>query len=301
MKQNHYIERLTQTCNDEQLIKNSKLIKTPKYSIMMSTTKGLNKEENQDCGLITTHPNNPDFIMMLVADGRSISEDGQLAAQMLSKTLERWFLKLPANISPLAFEHTLIKNLRRLNDYLYNEELSETSFVLAIKCKEDTWIGNIGNCRCYTLNDKKISMQTIDDLVWYRYNDKNIIKPDEIKFLAGKDYLEKAIGESANKEQNFYPNIEIIDNEDYDSLILTTHGITDVLNENEIKEIVEGATAKEAALGLVATSMWIDAKPLPQELIERFKKQGQNATFIKKTVPGDSNATALVYKKTKNS
>ena len=303
MKKKNYVEFLSQKMTDEELIKKSKLIKTPKYSIMIATTRGTNpeREENQDYSAVVTHPNNEDFVMMLVADGRSNSENGKIASKLLAKTLENWFVRLPAHISPLAFEHTIIKNLRRLNDYLYNEELSETSFVLAVKCKEDTWIANLGNCRCYALHNGNIEMKTTDDLVWFRYNDENLINPDEIKYLAGKDYVEKAIGESANKEQNFFPNVEIIDNDDYDSLVLTTHGITDVLDSEEIKEIVDKATTKDAAVGLVATSILIEPKKLPEELIQRFKDADRGTTFIKETVPGDSNATALVYKKTRSS
>lgn len=303
MKKKNYVEFLSQRIDDEALIKKSKLVKTPKYSAMIATTRGINekRQDNQDYGAIITHPNNEDFVMMLVADGRSQSENGKVASKMLTKILGRWFQKLPAHISPLAFEHTIIKNLRRLNDYLYNEEMSETSFAIAIKCKEDTWIANLGNCRCYTLNNNQIEMQTEDDLVWFRYNNKDLITNDEIKFLAGKDYLEKAIGESANEEKNFYPNIEIVDNEDYDALVLTTHGVTDVLDSYEIKEIVSTGDTEDAALGLVVTSMLINPKPLPEELIERFRNANQKTTFIEQTVPGDSNATALVYKKTRSS
>lgn len=301
MKKKGYAIFLTQSDRDEELIKKSKLVKTAKYSAMMATTRGLNnaKQENQDYSAIVIHPRNEDFVMMLVADGRSESEDGKLASEMLACSLEKWFIRLPARISPLAFEHTFIKNLRRLNEYLYNEGLSETSFVLAIKCKDNTWIANIGNCRCYTVKDDEIKMQTEDDLVWYKFNDKDLINEDEIKYLVGKDYLEKTIGGSANKEQKFYPNIEIINN-DYDKLVLTTHGITDVLDAKEIKAIVDSSDTEEAAKALVATSMLIDGKKAPKELIEKLYDINRNS-FIRETVPGDSNATALVYKKTRSS
>lgn len=149
------------------------------------------------------------------------------------------------------------------------------------------------------MNDSDIDLRTTDNLAWYLYNDQNLINSDEVKYLAGKDYVSRTIGKEDNSKRYFEPFISIINNKDYDSLLLTTHGVNDVLDSDELFQFVKENNIDDALLNIINDSIFSAPKQNPSDLMLRFKNKEN--MLIEKTVPGDSNASAIVYKKKKNS
>lgn len=303
MKPNLNIEFLSQTLNEE-LIKKSKLIKTNEYTIGAITSRGtnVNRNTNQDYSAIALHSKDDNISMMILADGKDEAKNSDLATQILVETLCLWFKRLSKREANTAMilEAKLLGELRKLNLDLYRYyNPSKTSFALALKGKKETFIANVGNCRCYTINGDEISLQTTDNLVWYDYNEPSLITPDEVKFLYSKDYVSRTIGGHDNSKRYFEPYVSIVNNNDFDSLVLTTHGVTDVLDSKEIKTCVIDNNIDIALDKIISKTLYSDPKQLPQDLLDRFTEENNQHMLIEKTIPGDSNATAIVYKKTK--
>lgn len=291
---------------EDDLIKKSNLIKTNKYIMGAITSRGTNprRKQNLDHSLIITHPKNEDLSMMLIVDGKDDIENSSIAAQITIEKLCLWFKrlsKMQINTAVLL-ESLLLGELRKINLDLYRYyNPAEVSFALAIKGKKDTFIANIGNCRAYTIKDNNITLQTTDNLAWYNHNDQNSITPDEVKFLVGKDYVSRTIGGHDNSKQYFMPYTKNIENSEYDSLILTTHGITDVLDSSDLLYYSKTNDIEETLDNIINKAIYGVSTPLPEYLLEKFKKQHKEYMLLQKTIPGDSNATAIVLKKTKNS
>lgn len=300
------IQYLSQNFIDDEIIKKSKLIKTNNYSMGAITTRGTNPKRpfNHDYSAIMTYPGNDDIAMLIMADGKDDSENGRVASSELVHTLSEWFLSRTMSESyiniPVLLEGKLLGELRNLNRRLYEDEaVGDVSFALAIIGKEYTLIANVGNVRCYSMNDSDIDLRTTDNLAWYLYNDQNLINSDEVKYLAGKDYVSRTIGKEDNSKRYFEPFISIINNKDYDSLLLTTHGVNDVLDSDELFQFVKENNIDDALLNIINDSIFSAPKQNPSDLMLRFKNKEN--MLIEKTVPGDSNASAIVYKKKKNS
>ena len=120
---------------------------------------------------------------------------------------------------------------------------------------------------------------------------------NEVKFLVGKDYVSRTLGGYPNNKGYFEPFISIIPN-DYDSLILTTHGITDVLDSSELNYYLNFDLCI-ALDKIIENSMFSKPKEIPDDLLEKFRKLNKEYMLTEKTIPGDSNASAIVYKKTR--
>lgn len=295
------LQYLTQSFDDG-LIKKSRLIKTDKYVMGAITTKGTNpkREENHDYSFISSHYRSDDIAFMLIADGKDDIKGSDEAAKLLVRNLERWFKGLSKTEinTPMILEPRLLGELRILNQDVFKYYYpAQVSFALALRGKDETFIANLGNCRCYSINDDNVSLQTTDSLKWYVYNNPKLINPDEVKFLCGKDVLERGIGCAPNNKRKFEPFVSIVDNDDYDSLVLTTHGVTDVLDSDEIQTIILDNNIDGALYELAYQSLGGPSKELPNEIIERFGAENHPAAFIEKTIPGDSSASAIVYKK----
>lgn len=298
------IEYLNQSFIDSNLIKQTKIIKTSKYSVGAITATGTNpkRQFNQDYGAIMTYPNNENLAMYILADGKDDSVNGKVASSELVHTLSEWFLSKKMSESyiniPVILEGNLLGELRKINRKLYNDNSAgDTSFALAIIGKKDTLIANVGNVRCYSINKDDIKLQTTDNLTWYLYNNPELINPDEVKYLAGKDYISRTIGKSDNKDKLFEPFINIIENKSYQSLLLTTHGVNDVLDSVEMLEAIKNNTVSEALYEIIYNSVFTSPKTYPENIASRFKHKEN--MLIKQTVPGDSNASAILYKKTR--
>ncbi len=304
--ENFKIEYLNQNFIDSDIVKKTSLIKTDTYSMGAITTRGTNPKRpfNQDYSAIMTYPGNDNIAILIMADGKDDSENGKIASKELVYTLSNIFLNKSLSETfiniPVLLESKLLGELRQLNRRLYEDEVvGDVSFALAVIGKEETLIANVGNVRCYSINDDNIKLQTTDNLTWYLYNSPELITPDEVKYLIGKDYVSKSIGKENNLQKQFEPFIKIIDNQTYNSLLLTTHGVNDVLDSTELFNILSQNNTEDALQTIIYDSIFSESKPSPKELLSRFKDREN--MIIEKTIPGDSNASAIVYKKTKNS
>lgn len=304
--ENFKIEYLNQNFIDSDIVKKTSLIKTDTYSMGAITTRGTNPKRpfNQDYSAIMTYPGNDNIAILIMADGKDDSENGKIASKELVYTLSNLFLNKSTSETfiniPVLLEGKLLGELRQLNRRLYEDEVvGDVSFALAVIGKEETLIANVGNVRCYSINDDNITLQTTDNLTWYLYNSPELITPDEVKYLIGKDYVSKSIGKENNLQKQFEPFIKIIDNQTYNSLLLTTHGVNDVLDSAELFNILSQNNTEDALQTIIYDSIFSESKPSPKELLSRFKDREN--MIIEKTIPGDSNASAIVYKKTKNS
>lgn len=300
------IEYLNQKFIDDDIIKQTKLIKNNKYSMGAITTRGTNlmRPFNQDYSAIMTLPDNENIVMLIMADGKEESVNGKIAASEIVYTLSEWFLSKSLSETyiniPVLLEAKLLGELRNLNRKIYdNKSIGDASFALAIIGAEDTLIANIGNVRCYSINNEKITLETTDNLMWYLYNNNELITADEVKYLSGKDYVSRTIGKADNSKRLFEPFIKIISNNDYNSLLLTTHGVTDVLDSNELFDLLKENDTNEALSNIIYNSLFTESKVYPEELLKKLKNKKN--MLIEKTVPGDSDASAIVYQKKKNS
>ena len=84
-------------------------------------------------------------------------------------------------------------------------------------------------------------------------------------------------------------SFKIIDN-DYDILLLVTDGVTDILNDSKIEEIIKNTPKKNILDTIIREAVYIDQKlEIPEYLKEKYQE------YLFKPMHGKDNASGVIY------
>ena len=266
-----------------------------------TTAIGKRRENQEDAVLLIKDEQNPNFKMIVVADGMGGEQQGEFASNTLIEGLKQWFegfsdkerqcyydgvLKLQESLNDIINE---ISN--RIVDQLYG--LGGTTLVCAIIGEYDTLITNVGDSRAYIIKKGKLEQVTIDDSIVQEESEKgNIPYKDAMRFHREAAGITECVGMGTIKDIHS----TVLSNVDYDVLLLFSDGVTDCLSEEDIAVICKKSDRKKIAKLLVQKAIANDSIA-PDELIEEYvdfnvyipggKDNTTTALYINKNVGKD--------------
>ncbi|MBE6082438.1 MAG: Stp1/IreP family PP2C-type Ser/Thr phosphatase [Tissierellaceae bacterium] len=204
------------------------------------THKGRIRENNQDSYYLSTDNEIPLYV---VADGMGGHKAGEVASAMAVEIVEDVFLKSQdllkkkdANIPGL-----IKKTIEEANREIFHKSLSSeecngmgTTITLAYFASERLYIGHIGDSRAYIIRNKEIRQLTEDHSLVAEMVKNGSISKEEAQTHPQKNIITRALGTSENIQ------IDIIIEEliDKDIILLCTDGLTNMITEKEIIEIL---------------------------------------------------------------
>lgn len=271
---------------EPRLIKSLIITDTCKDYLDCKTTLGLKKPLNEDFAATITSPQNEKITLLAVCDGVGGAESGDLASEYTIKHLVHWFNNYefePEN----NLDKDFIREIKRINHHLkrkYKE--AETTISAALIDEKDTHILNIGDSRTYAINGNILTQITKDDLeVWhflYR-NGKGKYTKDELRFIIFNHILTKALG------SGFFPRLKtnIIENDSYDGLLLLTDGVTDIVSDKRINELLKEEDYENFLTNLLNEACYCES--------ETYQGDRKPKWLFRPTIPGKDNATGAVY------
>lgn len=255
-----------------------------------------NKRTNQeDSVIILNHPQNPNFKMLVVADGMGGQAFGEQASSLITSRITNWF----EGLSPQYFASQNIEYLKQLlnreiqniNQEIYHtyNGVSASTFVGAIVADGQTVISNVGDSRAYIYSHGELRQLSEDDSLSYNSWKSGIIQQkDDIRFHKLSNMVTKGIGLA----EEVIPTTSTISNSDYDTLLLFSDGVTDCLSDQQIMAITRTTPPEDLARALVDA-----AKNNNSE--QHHLNPEEYANYI---AGGKDNTTAAVYdKRSKNS
>lgn len=257
------------------------VILTKDSSINLSSHNGI-KEKQQDSLFYVINNN---YIILGVADGMGGIEQGEKASYQTLQTIKEYFEMQSKYMLNHLNEYILEEMIYGLVKYLKNNNFPDnagTTLSLSFIGPEQTIILNIGDSRAYTIKGNEISLRTHDDSLSFELFEPLTKKErDKLRFYKNNNVITNYI------KNDFLPyvNITTINNDEYDIICHVTDGITDILNEDTIKQCL---LSKKPASSLVGKAIKSELE-YNQDITEGFTE------FI---YPHD-NATAIVYKKKK--
>lgn len=263
-----------------------KIIKGPKDKFLdCATAKGTIKKDNQDFTCAITSPINENCKLLIVCDGVGGSHQGDKASEIVTQEFINWFNSYNFNdLSQIENEiNNIIEKARNTIKQKYN--MSATTLTFAIVTEQETIIGNLGDSRTYTIYNKKLKQITKDDSeVWEEYIEHPKYyqyEKDTLRFLPNNNILTDAI--------DYYPsqNLQIyhIQNNEYDGILLTSDGITDIISDDTIEKIIDENKKEEIIDKLLYESCF--GKP-------SYPKEDEDE-ILYPTLPGKDNASAAIY------
>ncbi len=206
------------------------------------------REINEDT--VSIIKNNTDQTIALIADGMGGHEQGEVASQFVATKIKEKFE--PTNYFKLEDGEKFVRDLiiqtnRELYDYSIqntNEKNMGTTLVLAAFFDEMIFIFNIGDSRAYGLKRHEIRQITNDHTFVNMLVDSGEITKEEAKTHPQKNIVTKALGTT----RLLQPDVFRLKNHLYNYILLTSDGVTDVLDDESIQKIVFESDNKAEAV-----------------------------------------------------
>ncbi|MBW4828632.1 MAG: Stp1/IreP family PP2C-type Ser/Thr phosphatase [Clostridiaceae bacterium] len=208
--------------------------------IGVSTDKGKVRKNNQDSYFVSEDIELPLFI---VADGMGGHKAGEVASNMAAEIVKNFFMekkeelkKSKADIfkfirSAVEKANTIIHKKSIENDEFYG---MGTTITMAYVSEDKLYVGHVGDSRAYLLRDNKFIQLTEDHSLVAEMVKKGSISEEEAECHPQRNIITRAIG----TDEEVITDVIVENIYKDDILLLCTDGLTNMLNDDEIKEIL---------------------------------------------------------------
>ena len=168
--------------------------------------------------------------------------------------------------------------------------LGGTTLVCAVIGESETLVTNVGDSRGYIIKNGKLEQITIDDAAVQKEFEKGKIPfKDAMRFHEDAAELTQSVGMGRIE----YIHTKILNNNDYDMLLLFSDGVTDCLSEDDIAVICGTTNRKEVAKMIAKKANEHDSIG-PEILYEEYSD-------FKPYIPGGKdNTTVAIYEQKRN-
>ncbi|MCM3110199.1 Stp1/IreP family PP2C-type Ser/Thr phosphatase [Lederbergia lenta] len=206
------------------------------------TDKGKVRKQNEDSGGIFT--NKLGETLAVIADGMGGHNAGEVASQIAVNSLEEQWAAVDNAMTPEQAGNWFLKNVEAVNQKILTraQENMEydgmgTTLVAAICTDLFATIVNIGDSRCYVMNEAGFKQLTEDHSLINELIKTGQISREEAELHPRKNVLMKALG----TEQAIDMDITTITFEQGDKIFLCSDGLTNKVSESEIETVLKNA------------------------------------------------------------
>ncbi|MDD4569553.1 MAG: Stp1/IreP family PP2C-type Ser/Thr phosphatase [Tepidanaerobacteraceae bacterium] len=193
--------------------------------------------------------------LFIVADGMGGHQGGEIASKIAVKEVSLYINKhLHEGCNDKQVKKVLKLSLDKANSQilefsLKNQEYSGmgTTITLALFHDKHLYIGHVGDSRAYRVRDNYMEQMTKDhSLVWQLAEQGRITMEETINHPM-KNVITKALG----TDEILEPDILEFDFQDHDTIILCSDGLTNMLENDSIKNIVCSLEPEQAVQKLI--------------------------------------------------
>jgi len=223
-------------------------VRQEKINAYGKTDVGLMRTINQDCIFISTEPVGKLQNLFIVADGMGGHKAGDVASR---STIDK-FVKYVCTTHMTDPANILDSGIISVNKEIYdmansNKDYSGmgTTFVAVTVAGNHIYIANVGDSRLYLVN-RDIRQITRDHSLVEDMVRMGMIEKGEARTHYKKNVITKAIGVSEDKTAT--PDIFEIEIEKGDKLLLCSDGLTNMVEDYDIKKIVNSSDSIENAV-----------------------------------------------------
>ncbi|MDL2287157.1 Stp1/IreP family PP2C-type Ser/Thr phosphatase [Eubacteriales bacterium OttesenSCG-928-G02] len=218
------------------------------------TDIGKKRKNNQDSYKIFK---SRQYISAVVCDGMGGAKGGSVASTLAVNTYTKYIrgslAKKSLNSFPAEeFEKILIEAVQEANRVVYERANADntlegmgTTLVGLLIINDNAICINVGDSRLYKLSEDKLEQITHDHSFVQFLLDSGSITKEEAAMHPNKNIILKAIGVNEHVDCDVF----VINN--FDGILLCTDGLTNLLQDNEIKNILNDNIETEIKLDIL--------------------------------------------------
>ena len=227
-----------------------------KYSA--KTDRGTVREVNEDYyNIITGYPGIP--ATFIIADGMGGHNSGEIASQTSVEFISNAILETSGIFAEgTRIQETVKKLLLDANRAVYDKaaEIADnhgmgTTLIMAVIIGKIMYVGHVGDSRLYLIRDNKIKRITTDHSYIEELVRNGSITREEAEKHPNRHIITRALGCSEELEIDTY----VCEMEADDYFVLCTDGLTNMLDEEEIKRTVVENYPSKACEELVCSAI----------------------------------------------
>ncbi|MGM0419397.1 MAG: Stp1/IreP family PP2C-type Ser/Thr phosphatase [Bacillota bacterium] len=196
------------------------------------TNQGLIRDKNEDDYLIQTN----EFNILAVADGMGGHQGGEVASSMAINFIEDFNWPQSEDI-----EDEIVRLIREVNNKIIQQGFNNlelkgmgTTLTMGVVTSDQLFYGHIGDSRLYLYREGSFKRITTDHSLVNKLLEENKITPGEAFDHPQRNILTQAIGLEKNIEIEVN-SFKILPG---DIILLCTDGLTDMVREEQIKEVI---------------------------------------------------------------
>jgi serine/threonine protein phosphatase PrpC len=217
-----------------------------------ATDPGPVREQNEDAiyysDVATLEPDAP--LLLAVADGMGGYQRGEVASRMAIDSLVERFNAHDTDDVPLMLRQAF----RQANERIFADGSAEgehnmmgTTLVAAVLRGADLTVGNVGDSRGYLLRANRLNQVTNDHSLVAEQVAMGAMTSEEARDSQHKNIITRALGHRQKVDIDVF-EIKLLPD---DRLLLSSDGLHDYIEEDELTQILTSNPPDKAALAIV--------------------------------------------------
>lgn len=204
------------------------------------TDVGKNREQNEDHWVADTQRG-----VFIVSDGMGGRVAGELASKIVVEVLPDFLLTRLEEYQDLECEevkHAIVQAVAELSNLIHRESSKRPDFsgmgatvVLALVRPPQAMLAHVGDSRAYVFREHALQQLTRDHSIIQILLDMGQLAPEAAATHPARSQITQFVG----METRVFPDVRYIDLKPGDRLLLCSDGLTGMVEDAEIAEILE--------------------------------------------------------------
>ncbi len=211
------------------------------------TDIGQKRQMNQDYIFYTDSPIGKLPNLYMVADGMGGHNAGDYASRIATEVITEFAKQCDYENPITVLKYAVMyANERLIQDAKDNPELAGmgTTVVACVLADNHLYVANMGDSRLYLITSDTIRQITLDHSLVEELIRSGKLTRDNVRNHPEKNIITKAVGASADAIPDFFE----LDIEQGDNILLCSDGLSNMLEDDEIEDIIREKDSLENAV-----------------------------------------------------
>ncbi len=188
----------------------------------------------------------------LVCDGMGGHEAGQIASELAAKLFLHHYYHSDGTPQEAAERAVLQAHayIQRMGQTIPSRRDMGTTLTALILRQAEGIVVHVGDSRCYRLRDGELQQLTRDHTLVQEWVEQGLLTPETARHSPYGSVITQAIGVESERG-SLSPDIETFPLQEGDLFLLCSDGLTDLLEDAEIAEILRTQPPTQAAWTLI--------------------------------------------------